>query len=146
MDASFRLKNIFSEDDALGTRTDENGTETSKSNDYKCACGKRYVYRQGIHKHKQTCTYEPPREAEQQNQIVSIATPDQIEMLLRENKELRVLLAEQSTQMVNMVKSIADVAKVAGNNNTISTNCHNTNINFYLKEGVYYDDWKVNCV
>jgi len=29
---------------------------------------------------------------------------------------------------VNMAKTVSDVAKVAGNNNTISTNSHNTNI------------------
>ena len=103
-----------------------------------CDCGKTYNHHSSFYRHKATCTYEPPTKAEQQNQIGSTIAPEHFMELLRENKELRELLAKQSSevmgQMVNMAKTVADVAKVAGNNNTVLTNSHNTNINFYLNE------------
>ena len=99
---------------------------------HKCNCGREYAHLSGLSRHKRTCTYEPPTKAEQQNQIVSTIAPEQLMELLRENKELRELLTKQSSevmgQMVNMAKTVSDVAKVAGNNNTVSTNSHNTNI------------------
>lgn len=92
---------------------------------YECECGKQYKYQSGLSRHKKTCTYKPPviEEQEPQNQIISTSTSEQIEILRRENKALL-------EQMNIIVQSLADVAKIAGNNNTISTNSHN--INFYL--------------
>ena len=114
-------------DYTLGTKTDkkdENGSTETKKCEYICGCGKRYKYRQGLYKHKKTCTYKPHAvQQEPQNQIISTSTSEQMEILCRENKALL-------EQMNTIVQSLADVAKIAGNNNTISTNSHN--INFYL--------------
>ena len=90
-----------------------------------CPCGKKYLHRSGLSRHKKSCTYESPviEEQEPQNQIISTSTSEQIEILRKENKALL-------EQMNIIVQSLADVAKIAGNNNTISTNSHN--INFYL--------------
>lgn len=117
----------------LGTK----GTE-SDENKWCCDCGKTYNHHSSYYRHKATCTYQPHVDAEPQNQNVSTITPEHLVALLRENKELRELLTKQSSevmgQIVNMAQTVADVAKVAGNNNTVSTNSHNTNINFYLNE------------
>ena len=121
------VKHRVTKDYTLGTEKHEKGTIENKSNKYECACGKRYLHRQGLYKHKLKCTYEPPVEAEPQNKLVSNSNAKD-EVLEREIKELRKLLTEQSTQMMVLLNTVGTVVQRVGNHNTISTNSHNTNI------------------
>jgi hypothetical protein len=121
------LKHRVTKDYTLGTKTDEKGQLEDKSKVYECACGKRYLHRQGLYKHKLKCTYEPPVETEPQNQLVSNSNAKD-EVLEKEIKELRKLLTEQSTQMMVLLNTVGTVVQRVGNHNTISTNSHNTNI------------------
>lgn len=110
-------------------KKDENRSFNNKNCEYLCDCGKRYKYRQGLYKHKLSCTYTPPLvETETQNQIVS-NNIDKDALIL----ELLKKMSEQQEQLNKQNEVIGDlVHRVGNNNNTTNTNSHNTNINLYL--------------
>jgi hypothetical protein len=90
-----------------------------------CDCGKVYCHRQGLWRHKKKCT--------EQNNITNVLKDQTqlIQYLMKENSEFKQLMIEQN-------KTIAEVAKNSGNNNTTSNTVNNTNnnfnLNFYLNE------------
>jgi len=99
--------------DYLGAKT--------RPTSWSCDCGKNYAHKQSYYRHKAMCTYEPSGPGvKTQNEVVAQDKDQVILDLLKQN-------AEQQ-------KVIIDLVQRAGNNNTISTNSHNTNINFYLNE------------
>ena len=82
---------------------------------YTCTCGKSYNHPSGLYRHKRSCTYEPSEPGvKTQNEVVAQDKDQVILDLLKQN-------AEQQ-------KVIIDLVQRAGNNNTISTNSHNTNV------------------
>lgn len=95
-----------------GPKAAENGPDTKKNN-YECACGKRYSHRQGLHKHRRSCAYEPSEPVvKTQNEAVAQDRDQVILDLMKQN-------AEQQKVIIDLVQRV-------GNNNT--TNSHNTNI------------------
>ena len=92
---------------------------------YECECGKQYKYQSGLSRHKKTCTYKPPiiEEQEPQNQIIS-NNIDKDAIIM----ELLKKMTEQQEQLNKQNEVIGDLVNRVGNNNTISTNSHNTNI------------------
>lgn len=102
---------------SLGMKTDENI--------WHCICGKQYKHNQSYYRHKKTCTYKPPvvEEQEPQNQIIS-NNIDKDAIIM----ELLKKMTEQQEQLNKQNEVIGDLVHRVGNNNTISTNSHNTNI------------------
>ena len=92
---------------------------------YFCCCGKYYKHSSGLWKHKQKCLH-----------IVNtkITEKDLIMMLLKENKEFKQLIIEQSAQMMEL----ATIPKTTNNNNNnvVNNNCTNNqfNLNLFLNE------------
>jgi len=106
-------------DDSFVTKSNEKEPLVDRSKVYECACGKRYLYRQGLHKHKASCTYKPSEPVvNTQNEVVGQDKDQVIRDLLQQN-------AEQQKVIIDLIQRV-------GSYNT--TNSHNTNINFYLNE------------
>lgn len=104
-------------DDGRVTLDYKIGAEKSKNEQYHvCACGKKYKYRQGLHKHKVKCMDNT------QGQII-YKNADKDEMILHMLKKMD----EQHKIIHDLVQ------RVGNNNNTNSNNSHN-NINIYLNE------------
>ncbi len=92
-----------------------------------CDCGRSYKHRQGLWKHKQDC-----------NRLSkSIADKDLIMMLIKDNNELRNMMLEQQSLMIESNNKVLDLCK-NGTHTTNNTNMnyHNKafNLNFFLNE------------
>ena len=89
-----------------------------------CSCGKQYLHRQSLWKHKKTCSMiscaEDLNDSSKQQQLV--------EYLLKENSEFKQLMIEQDKQMIELAKNAGN------NNNSHNTNTNNFNLNFFLNE------------
>ncbi|MAA53456.1 MAG: hypothetical protein CMJ41_10675 [Phycisphaerae bacterium] len=90
-----------------------------KEANFHCECGKSYIYRQGLHKHKKKCAYIP--EESECNKI--IAKPDSLEELSK-------------TDLLNMVheqnKIIRDIIPKIGNTTNNINNVRNNNFNIQV--------------
>ena len=116
-------------DYTLGPKAAENGLDT-KRNNYECACGKRYLHRQGLYKHRRSCTYEPSEPVvKTQNEVVAQDKDQVILDLLKQN-------AEQQKVIIDLVQRV-------GNHNT--TNSHNTNIILQLNSN-YPNALPIQCL
>ena len=91
------------------------GDDTIES--FSCICGKKYKFRQGLWKHKQTCSYSKNIEINN----YSVSDKEMCNMLLKQNNKLMKLLENGTTNI--------------SNNNNI-TNSHNKtfNLNVFLNE------------
>jgi hypothetical protein len=87
-------------------------------NCFSCNCGKVYKHRQSLHKHKKECIEkQEPNKNSISNEVV-------VE-LIKENKELRQMLLEQNSKMIEFAKE----GKIITNNTT-----NNFSINLFLNE------------
>ena len=96
----------------------------------KCECGKVYKDNSGLWRHKKKCT----NSGEITNELVI--------KLIKDNKEMKQLIMEQSTTLTNIVHDVIN-NRVVHTNNTNNTNNHNIitnsnnkafNLNLYLNE------------
>ena len=106
---------------------------------YTCECGKVYQYKSGLCKHKHNCLYKSMDAAQDNTVNVEILTLCKAQIdenknlsnvildVIRENKELRELMADQNKQMI-------DIAKRSGNTTIHNTNNNKFNLNFFLNE------------
>ena len=101
--------------DQMLTNVDSLGAKT-RHNEWHCICGKNYMHKQSYYRHKKTCTYKSTTEAEPQNQIVA------------QGVDKDALILDLLKRIEEKDKMMSDLIQRAGNNNTISTNSHNTNI------------------
>jgi hypothetical protein len=109
------------------------------TSNFNCECGKQYLCRQSLWKHKKTCSFNGVEQAklpsEQNNHPVEkLDEPSDkqlIMLLIKENSELR---KEQS----DIKELILEIVKNGTHNttNTTHTNSHNKafNLNFFLNE------------
>jgi hypothetical protein len=121
--------------------------------EYKCECGKVYRHQSGLCKHKHVCTYTPDIVPEEITPSTSTSTStgtgtnitlDMISLfkeqmnetktlssvildVVKENKELRELMVEQTKQMMELAKNSGTTI----NNNTTN---NKFNLNFFLNE------------
>ena len=103
-------------------------TEKHEKHKLVCECSKKYNHMSGLSRHRRTCTYKPLT-TESQNQLVIPPIESTINNdLSRENVELRKQLADQSNQIMELIKKFGEIIPRIGNNN----NSHNTNIIFQL--------------
>lgn len=95
-----------------------------------CECGKKYMYKSGLSKHKLTCKYK-------ENKINPIDS-NVVLQILEENKELRKMMLDQQDahhkQMMDMIPKIG---------NTNNTNKFNLNIflNEHCKDAINWDEF-----
>jgi hypothetical protein len=106
-------------------KKDENNIEL-----HKCICGKHYKHYSSLWNHKKSC----PGIFDVTNFGEKITEKDLIMMLLKENKEFKQLIIEQSAQMMEL----ATIPKTTNNNNNnvVNNNCTNNqfNLNLFLNE------------
>jgi hypothetical protein len=63
----------------------------------KCQCGKKYMFRQGLHVHKKTCNYQ------QKNQLNIIQQNQIILELIEDNREIKNLLIKQNKRFLKLL-------------------------------------------
>ena len=110
-----------------------------------CMCGNTYKYRQGLSRHKKTCTdiinntiVDILPQPKQPDQPLKTSSEDMqmtlILELVKQNQEFKDLLIQQSNQMMEQNKTMIEVAKNSNtnNNNTIHTNSHNKTFNLQV--------------
>jgi hypothetical protein len=121
------------------TNDDNGGQKVAKSSKNKqefiCDCGRSYKHRQGLWKHKQDCEYYAVKPSNNSNPYDSISDKDLIMMLIKDNNELRKMMMEQQSLMIESNNKVLDICK-NGTHNTTHTNSHNKafNLNFFLNE------------
>ena len=97
-----------------------NGSEkVPKSSNFTCECGKVYKFDSGYYRHKKTCNSLDNNNSDMNNK-------DLVLYLMKENTELKQMMMETQTQVVELLKK--------GTNN--NTNSHNKtfNLQFFLNE------------
>ena len=89
-----------------------------KGSTYNCSCGKIYKHESSYYKHKKNCKYLITDQR--------INNKDLVILLMKENHELKQMMTETQTQVMELLKT--------GTHNT--TNSHNKtfNLNFFLNE------------
>ena len=130
--------------------TDGNNFDAKKI--YKCICGSIYKYASGYCRHKKNCNYVPEKiqtptiESREPETIQS--TPKQtaepepnwiemMQMLMKENKEIRNFMVTQHNTIVEQNKTINEVVKnLKHTNNSYNTTNNNQSytINMFLNE------------
>ncbi len=128
-------------DDHLLSNKHKRMTEANKS-DEKSAfllpthvcnkCNKHYKSRNGLWKHKKICTETTDVELYKPDLV---SDKELIMMLIKDNNELRKMMMEQQSLMIESNNKVLDICK-NGTNNTTHTNSHNKafNLNFFLNE------------
>jgi hypothetical protein len=96
-------------------------------------CNKKYKSRNGLWKHKKTCGGNIVDNS--QNPFDAISEKELILMLIKDNNELRKMMMEQQSLMIESNNKVLDICK-NGTHNTTHTNSHNKafNLNFFLNE------------
>ena len=101
-----------------------------------CECGNSYKYRQGLVKHKKTCTPLPCNEL-----VPSNLTTTLIMEIIKENKEIKNLLFEQQKEnnilmnkMVEISQNTLTVPSTINNTNSNNTTNNQFNLSIFLNE------------
>ena len=130
--------------------TDGNNFDAKKI--YKCICGSIYKYASGYCRHKKNCNYVPEKiqtptiESREPETIQS--TPKQtaepepnwiemMQMLMKENNEIRNFMVTQHNTIVEQNKTLTDVVKTlkpANNSYNTTNNNQSYTINMFLNE------------
>jgi tRNA A37 N6-isopentenylltransferase MiaA len=107
-----------------------------------CGCGKIYKHDSSYYRHKKSCdSSDTIIHIEQlHNTEISTSTEkneiyDLVKYLMNENKELKDMMIEQQTKMMEQQNLVLEIAK-NGTHNTTHTNSHNKtfNLQFFLNE------------
>jgi hypothetical protein len=114
----------------------------------RCACGKEYVYRQGLYAHKKNCDYKPGAAAAAAAEAKTEAEPepkpklyekeDIVDVLLKENQDFKNIILELVKNNGDLQKQMLDICKnsVGATNNLYNNHSHNKtfNLQFFLNE------------
>jgi hypothetical protein len=107
--------------------------KVQKSSTFTCNCGKEYLHRQSLYKHKLVCDLKPENitmtieEYPPENNQYS---GDFILELLKQNQEFKELIIEQNKQMLEISKD----RNITNNNTNITQNNNKFNLNVFLNE------------
>ena len=93
-----------------------------------CECGKKYMYKSGLCKHKQKCNYvnEPIKEDEKKDLNLEMVME-----LIKQNQEFKELIIDQNKTIMDLSTRTNNITN-NNNNNTINNNNQNFNLNFFL--------------
>ena len=104
---------------------------------YRCNCGKKYKYSQGLSKHKKQCVILEPLKIDtnlviellKQNKDKEISDKEMMMTILKENSELK-------TMILDMCKTMTASSGTTNNNtvNNTTNNTNNFNLNVFLNE------------
>ena len=96
---------------------------------YKCNCGKEYIYKSGLSRHKKTCNFE------ETSTIIKNENKDEMKelvfKLIHENNEIKNTLLKENQELR---KTITELIPKVGNNNNNINNKNKFNINVFLNE------------
>ena len=102
------------------------------SEDFECECGNSYKHRQGLSRHKKTCTFI--NEEKETNNSGNVVTTEmfmgQQEMVMK-LMNVVVKQGEQHNEFQN--KIVEEIIPKIGNNNSNNTNCNNTTNKFNMQ-------------
>jgi len=121
-------KHIKTTNDIKNTKNDNKLSITGEKH-FDCICGKQYKYDTGYYRHKKTCTYVPPpqQEVESIPEVIHSPEPnlmDIMQMLIKENQEIRNLVITQHNTIVEQNKTLTELVK---NQQSSTNNSHNNN-------------------
>ena len=107
-----------------------------------CECGKEYMYKSGLCKHKQKCNYvnEPIKEEEKKDLNLEMVmeliknvnnnnNTDTIMELIKQNQEFKELIVDQNKTIMDLSSRTNSIT--SNSNNTINNN-QKFNLNFFL--------------
>jgi len=131
----------------LKTRTEslKNGKQVNEER-YICNCGKEYMYKQGLQKHKKTCSYQ---ENKMDPPLDNILTPanmmELIVNIVKSNADIKQLMVEQMKQHMETEKRqlehhmetekrFFELAKEPRDNHSVNHSNNSFNLNFFLNE------------
>ena len=134
----------------------DNESSTNIDKRFDCICGKQYMHNTGYYRHKKNCNYVPekiqtPTVETQEPQTIQSTTEtsqqstetetnwiEMMQMLMKENKEIRNFMVTQHNTIVEQNKTLTDVVKTlkpANNSyNTTTNNNQSYTINMFLNE------------
>ena len=97
---------------------------------YKCNCGKEYIYKSGLSRHKKTCNFE------ETNTIIKNENKDEMKelvfKLIYENNEIKNTLLKENQELINQISEM--IPKLGCYNNNKINNKNKFNINVFLNE------------
>jgi len=102
-------------------------SEKSQKSQFICHCGRSYKYKQGLCKHIKTC--EKSKETETLVKITNL-----FEEQIKENKELKDLLLEQNTKLMEIANEKGQCVIVNNTTNNTMNTTNNFNLQVFLKE------------
>jgi hypothetical protein len=137
----------------ISTKKHLKNTEQIKvDTNYSCICGSVYKYASGYYRHKKNCNYDPEKiqtptiEPQTTQPIPKESTENEpnwiemMQMLMKENKEIRNFMVTQHNTIVEQNKTLNEVVKTLKHaNNSYNTTTNNNNnqsytINMFLNE------------
>ena len=86
---------------------------------YNCVCGNVYKYDSGYYRHKKICTFIPAAQPQSDSPDLYAI----IQLLIKENQDIRNLVLTQNNTLVDQNKTLTELVK----NQQPMTNSHNTN-------------------
>jgi len=89
------------------------------ANEFPCECGKKYNYPSGLWRHKKNCDYVKP------------IKEDMIEVLVKDNLDLKHLMIEMMKSNTDLQKQMLEVCKNS-NNSITHNNSHNKTFNMQI--------------
>jgi len=92
---------------------------------YDCSCGKKYKHQQTLSAHKKLC--KGPKDIE--NLVQNMTDKELIMYLLKENKDFKELILDQSNKMMELATKPTSII----NNNNSNNNSNNNNKQFNLQ-------------
>ena len=97
-----------------------------------CICGKEYMYRPGLTKHKRTCRKINMISFPQVNEDNNLTKDELLLKLIKDNDEMMKIIKGQQEQINNLIPKLGNTTNNT-TNNTNNTN-NNFNLNLFLNE------------
>ena len=122
----------FQNDDQKMTNDDQKGQKGLLTL-FRCECGKKYKYKQGLCVHKKKCNFILEECSDISNNQLTLSN-DVVLKLLNDNKELKDIIVQQQNQLLKQQEQFSElIPKIGNTNNTINNN-QKFNINVFLNE------------
>jgi hypothetical protein len=119
------------------TLADKKMPKNAEKKCYHCMCGKEYLHKQSLFKHKKKCcVYKEIPTADETAEIVfknpSTIPTEMVVELIKQNCEFKQILLEQNNKLMEYASKPTTINN--NNNNTHNTLNNNFNMNFFLNE------------